>query len=409
MDNKKMKKFNKIFPLFAGLSGDLLFWVAIDTLFLTVVKNLNASQIVSLTSISLISCILLQIPLLKIIKKIGNTNLVKLGSLLLLISSILLTFGLNYIVLVLGKVLYEIAFTFQNMANAILKNNLELQGRDEEYIKVKTKSNTIYATATMIIAFIASPMFNINNYLPMFSCILFCIICFVLSFSIIDFSNYDKIKTEEIKKKKVKVKYSKLIIILIISYGLFYPIVNSGQSNGKLFIQQELLLNFDVKTTALIIGGILCISRVIRVISNIFFNNIHNKCKEKVGVILPILLFSSIVLMILGSFIARSIIVKFVIMSLGYVIILFVRDPFKVYMQNLALNNVKREEQQTLLTTMELSRKVVRAIMSLSFTIILVNNPMITVMIILFILSIIEIIISIKLYKLVVNSKVVEE
>lgn len=409
MDNKKMKKFNKIFPLFAGLSGDLLFWVAIDTLFLTVVKNLNASQIVSLTSISLISCILLQIPLLKIIKKIGNTNSVKLGSLLLLISSILLTFGPNYIVLALGKVLYEIAFTFQNMANAILKNNLELQGRDEEYIKVKTKSNTIYATATMIIAFIASPMFNINNYLPMFSCILFCIICFVLSFSIIDFSNYDKIKTEEIKKKKVKVKYSKLIIILIISYGLFYPIVNSGQSNGKLFIQQELLLNFDVKTTALIIGGILCISRVIRVISNIFFNNIHNKCKEKVGVILPILLFSSIVLMILGSFIARSIIVKFVIMSLGYVIILFVRDPFKVYMQNLALNNVKREEQQTLLTTMELSRKVVRAIMSLSFTIILVNNPMITVMIILFILSIIEIIISIKLYKLVVNSKVIEE
>ena len=359
MDNKKMKKFNKIFPLFAGLSGDLLFWVAIDTLFLTVVKNLNASQIVSLTSISLISCILLQIPLLKIIKKIGNTNSVKLGSLLLLISSILLTFGPNYIVLALGKVLYEIAFTFQNMANAILKNNLELQGRDEEYIKVKTKSNTIYATATMIIAFIASPMFNINNYLPMFSCILFCIICFVLSFSIIDFSNYDKIKTEEIKKKKVKVKYSKLIIILIISYGLFYPIVNSGQSNGKLFIQQELLLNFDVKTTALIIGGILCISRVIRVISNIFFNNIHNKCKEKVGVILPILLFSSIVLMILGSFIARSIIVKFVIMSLGYVIILFVRDPFKVYMQNLALNNVKREEQQTLLTTMELSRKLI--------------------------------------------------
>lgn len=402
MDNKKMKKFNKIFPLFAGLSGDLLFWVAIDTLFLTVVKNLNASQIVSLTSISLISCILLQIPLLKIIKKIGNTNSVKLGSLLLLISSILLTFGPNYIILALGKVLYEIAFTFQNMANAILKNNLELQGRDEEYIKVKTKSNTIYATATMIIAFIASPMFNINNYLPMLGCISFCIICFILSFSIIDFSNYDKIKTEEIKNKKVKVKYSKLIIILIISYGLFYPIVNSGQSNGKLFIQQELLFDFDVETTALIIGGILCFSRVIRVISNIFFNKIHNKCKEKVGIILPVLLLVSITLIILGSFVARSIIIKFVIMSLGYVIILFVRDPFKVYMQNLALNNVKREEQQTLLTTMELSRKVVRAIMSLSFTIILVNNPMITVMIILFILSIIEIIISTKLYKLVV-------
>lgn len=41
--------------------------------------------------------------------------------------------------------------------------------------------------------------------------------------------------------------------------------------------------------------------------------------------------------------------------------------------------------------------------MSLSFTMILVNKPMITVIAILFILSIIEILVSIKLYKLVIN------
>ncbi len=400
-------KFNKIFPWYSGLSGDLLFWVAIDTLFLAVVKNFNSSQIVSLTSVSLITCILLQIPLLKIINKIGNTNSVRLGSLLLLVSSLLLTFGQNYITIALGKIVYEIAFTFQNMVNAILKNNLELQNRNDEYIKIKTKSNTIYATATMIISFIASPMFNLNNYLPMFGCIFFCFICFILSFFIIDFSNYNNAKKEA--KSKVKIHYSKLIIVLLISYGLFYPIVNSGQSNGKLFIQQELLLNFSVEKTALIIGVILCISRIIRVISNISFNRIHNKYKEKVGVILPILLSVSIILMIIGSFIGNSVILKFSIMSFGYIIILFIRDPFKVYMQDLALRNVGKNGQQTLLTTMELSRKVVRAIMSLSFTMILVNNPMIIVMVILSILSIIEIFIGIKLYKLVLGRKVIEK
>lgn len=408
MEQEKMTKFNKIFPWYAGLSGDLLFWVAIDTLFLTVVKNFNASQIVSLTTVSLITCIALQVPLLKIIKKIGNTNSVRLGSILLLVSSLLLTFGPNYIVISLGKVIYEIAFTFQNMTNAILKNNLELQNRNNEYIKVKTKSNTIYATVTMIISFIASLMFNLNNYLPMYGCITFCLICFILSFYIVDYSNYNKIKEEAKIKSKNKINYNKLIIVLIISYGLFYPIVNSGQSNGKLFIQQELLLNFDVEKTALIIGAILCISRIVRVVSNIAFNKIHNKYKEKVGVILPILLSMSIILMILGSFIRNSIMLKFGIMSLGYVIILFIRDPFKVYMQDLALRKVGKEGQQSLLTTMELSRKIGRAIMSLSFTIILVNNPMITVIAILFILSIIEILISIKLYKLVIDGKEVE-
>ena len=408
MEQEKMTKFNKIFPWYAGLSGDLLFWVAIDTLFLTVVKNFNASQIVSLTTVSLITCIALQVPLLKIIKKIGNTNSVRLGSVLLLISSLLLTFGQNYIVIVLGKVIYEIAFTFQNMANVVLKNNLELQNRSNEYIKVKTKSNTIYATVTMIISFIASLMFNLNNYLPMFGCITFCLICFILSFYIVDYSNYNKIKEESKIKSKTKINYNKLIIILIISYGIFYPIVNSGQSNGKLFIQQELLLNFDVEKTALIIGAILCISRIVRVVSNIAFNKIHDKYKEKVGVILSILLSISIILMILGSFIGNSVIIKFGIMSLGYIIILFIRDPFKVYMQDLALRKVGKERQQSLLTTMELSRKIGRAIMSLSFTMILVNNPMITVIVILFILSIIEILISIKLYKSIVSRKEVK-
>lgn len=408
MEREKMTKFNKIFPWYAGLSGDLLFWVAIDTLFLTVVKNFNALQIVSLTTVSLITCIALQVPLLKIIKKIGNTNSVRLGSMLLLVSSLLLTFGQNYVVIALGKVIYEIAFTFQNMANAVLKNNLELQNRNNEYIKVKTKSNTIYATVTMIISFIASLMFNLNNYLPMYGCITFCLICFILSFYIVDYSNYNKIKEEAKIKSKKKINYNKLIIILIISYGLFYPIVNSGQSNGKLFIQQELLLNFDVEKTALIIGAILCISRIVRVVSNIAFNKIHNKYKEKVGVILPILLSMSIILMILGSFIRNSIMLKFGIMSLGYIIILFIRDPFKVYMQDLALRKVGKEGQQSLLTTMELSRKIGRAIMSLSFTMILVNNPMITVIAILSILSIIEILVSIKLYKLVLNGKEVK-
>lgn len=49
MEENRLKKFNKIYPWYAGLSGDLLFWIAIDTLFLTVVKNFTSAQIVSLT------------------------------------------------------------------------------------------------------------------------------------------------------------------------------------------------------------------------------------------------------------------------------------------------------------------------------------------------------------------------
>ena len=407
MTEQKLTKFNKIFPWYAGLSGDLLFWIAIDTLFLTVVKKFTASQIVSLTSVSLITCIILQVPLLNIIKKIGNTKSVRLGSFFLLLSSILLTFGTNYITIVIGKTIYEIAFTFQNMINAILKNNLELQNRANEYIKYRTNANTIYAIVTMIISFVASFMFNVNNYLPMIGCITFCLICFILSHSMIDYSKNDCIKTvkEEKKKNKVqKIGLTRVIIFIIISYGLFYPIVNSGQSNGKLFIQQELLKNFNVEKTALIIGAILCISRIVRVISNILFNKIHKKYNEKVGFLLPVLLSSSLSLIAGGYFVTSSIILKILVMSFGYIIILFIRDPFKVYMQDLVLKKAGKEYQQSLLTILDLSRKIVRSIMSLSFTAILLNNPMIIVIVILLILSIIEIFISLYLYKMLIKS-----
>ena len=86
---EKLKKFNRIFPWYSGLSDDLLFWIVIDTLFLTIVKGFTASQIVSLTSISLMAYIIFQIPFLKLIKKIGNTKSVRLGSSIFLISSIL--------------------------------------------------------------------------------------------------------------------------------------------------------------------------------------------------------------------------------------------------------------------------------------------------------------------------------
>ena len=404
MEENKLKRFNKIFPWYDGLSGDLLFWIAIDTLFLTVVKKFTAAQIVSLTSISMIINILLQVPLLKIIHKIGNTKSVRLGSLLMLVSSILLTFGRNYLTIVIGKIFYEMAFTFQNMINAVLKNNLELQHKENEYIKYRTKANTIYALVTMIISFVASIMFNINNYLPMIGCITFCIICFILSWYMVDYSKDDKKIIENNKERnKGKIQHTKIIVFILISYGLFYPIVNSGQSNGKLFIQQELLKLYDVEKTALIIGAILCVSRIVRLISNIKFDKIHKKYKDKVGIILSVSLSLSLVLMIIGYNISSIPVIKFGIMSLGYIIILFIRDPFKVYMQDLALKNIDKKSQQTLLTTMELSRKIVRTIMSLSFTAILVNNPMVLVISILVVLSIVEVFASLYLYKMIIN------
>ena len=166
---------------------------------------------------------------------------------------------------------------------------------------------------------------------------------------------------------------------------------------------------YDVEKTSLIIGAILCVSRIVRLISNIEFEKIHKKYEDKVGIMLPVALTISLILMLIGYNISNMPVLKFVIMGLGYVMILFIRDPFKVYMQDIALKNADKNSQQTLLTAMELSRKIVRTIISLSFTAILLKSPMLLVISILVVLSIIEIFVSIYLYKIIMNNNEKEQ
>lgn len=401
---KKIDRFRKIYPWYAGFTGDLLFYIAIDTLFLTIVKEFSPAQIVSLTSFSQFACIALQFPILFIIKRIGNTASMRAGALFLLLSAILITSGKSYQLVLLGRVFHDVAAIFRTASTVSLENNLELAGKRCDFIRVRTSGNTVYSILTMLISFVASFMFNLNHYLPMIGCITTCAVGFVLSLFMKDYSDYNKISYGKKKKGKIKVNYSKLVIMAIIVYAMFYPIVTTGQTEGKLFIQQHVLLDFNVDNTALIIGTIVCVSRIIRVLSNIIFARLYERYQAKMGVALQALLSFSMGFLLFGSFIP-SIFVKIAVMSMGYIIILFARDPFRLYMQDVLFENTPKEQHQTLLTILEFGVKIGTAAMGLSFAAILLNYPMVLVITILFVLSIIEILLGIKLYKMVLAEK----
>jgi MFS family permease len=133
---QKLKRYVKLYPWFHGLTGDLLFYIAIDTLFFTAVKELSAAQIVSLTTVSTVACILLQFPVLWLIHRIGNTASSRISALLLLLSSVSITFGGSYLWIAAGRVMHGVSLMFHSVTYVALENNLELMGRSEDYLKV---------------------------------------------------------------------------------------------------------------------------------------------------------------------------------------------------------------------------------------------------------------------------------
>ncbi|MBQ3501371.1 MAG: hypothetical protein IJA70_08105 [Oscillospiraceae bacterium] len=402
--NKKVNRYIKVFPWYAGLTSDLLFYIAIDTLFLTVVKNFSAAEIVSLTSFAQFACIALQFPVLFIIKRIGNTASIRIGAICMLLSAVLTTMGKSYYLVLVGRVFHDVSVVFRTASYVALENNLDLIDKRSEFVRVRASANTVYSVITMLISFVASYMFNLNHYLPMIGCITTCAMGVMLSFLMKDCSTYDKITYKKENKEKVKVKYTKFIIMAIVVYSLFYPIVNNGQSDGKLFIQQQVFLDFNVENTALIIGAIVCVSRIIRVLSNVGFAKIYCKYEEKLGIAFPVMLSGAIALMLFGSFIPQ-VFVKILAMGAGYTVILFARDPFNLYMQDVILTNTPKEQHQTLLTMLQFGVKITTAGMGLCFSAVLISYPMIVVMALMLAVSTIDIALGIKLYKMVLIEK----
>lgn len=395
-ENEKIKRSIKIYPIFTAFTGDLIFFVPIDTLFLTLVKGLSASQITAMTMISLLICIIFQNVILKIVKKIGNVKSIRLGIGLILISALFLTFGKNFVVILMYNFISEIGFMLLNMNKILLKNNLKSLNKEDEYYEIRNKSKIIYALITMITALVTGYLFNVNNYLPMY---LSLIVYLLMLFLSVMFYESEQVSEEKAKtdQEKSKIKISSTIFLVIISNAVFYSIIKMGQNNSKIFMQYDFQKFLSIEMVTYYITAIVFISRIARLVGNIIFGKVYAKIKHKMSIILTICLSMAFALLILGHLLNVGFIYKVIIMSLGFFLILATRDSFQVYIEDVALDITPKEEQQKILIYIEVYRKILTLILSASFTLILMRYELIVIEIILLILSLIEVFINKKL------------
>lgn len=391
---KKINRSIKIYPLFASFTGDLIFFVPIDTLFLTLVKGLNASQITAMTMASLIICILFQKIILVIVKKIGNVNSLRLGATMLLIATIVLTFGKSFMAMLLYKSIHELAVMFLNMDEIILKSNLKFVNRKDDYFKIRNKSKIIYAIITLFTALIVGKMFNVNHYLPMYLSIIINVLVLGTAFL---YYEAKVNKEQETKKEHEKLKITSIIFYVILSNAVFYSIIKMGQNNSKLFMQYDFQKFLSVEMVTYYITTIVFISRIARLVGNVIFEKVYQKIKDKMSIVLTICLSMAFLLLIIGHYINVAFIYKVIFMSIGFFLILATRDSFQIYIEDVALSISNKDEQQKIVIDIEVYRRVGTLILSAIFTLILMQCDLVVVEFIFLGLSIGEIFINKKL------------
>ena len=323
---------------------------------------------------------------------------------MLLIASLVLTFGKSFIAMLLYKSIHELAVMFLNMDEIILKNNLKAVSRKDDYFKIRNKSKIIYAIITLFTALVAGKMFNVNHYLPMYLSIIIYVLVLGTAFLYYEAKVDDELET---KKGHKKLKITSIIFYVILSNAVFYSIIKMGQNNSKLFMQYDFQKFLSVEMVTYYITTIVFISRIARLVGNVIFGNVYSKIKDKMSIVLTICLTLAFLLLIIGHFIESAFICKVIIMSLGFFLILAIRDSFQTYIEDVALTISNKEEQQEIIIKIEVYRRFGTLILSAIFTLILMRYELIVIEFILLGLSIIEIFVNKSLCNKLSNYSIV--
>ena len=194
------------------------------------------------------------------------------------------------------------------------------------------------------------------------------------------------------------------MIITIVVYGLIYGTLVVCQTNDKLFIQYELQNFLKANTVTLAMSIILFLSRVSRLIINIVFGKIYDKFKNKTLYIIYFGLLFSVLFFIIGKILFTSM-YSSIIMAIGFIILLALRDPTENLLSNILLKNTKKEDKEKAILYFQFMRRLVVFILSLLATMILARYELIHLYIVFFILIVLFIFIVLKLEFLLINNK----
>ena len=241
-DKKKISKKRRnnamLYPIYKMFSWDLLCYYSVEFLFLTITKGLSASQVLTLTSVYIISKIIFQVPAVAIADYLGKRKSMILGNVLVAIYLVLLIISKSYIYIILAMFFAGAGYAIKGISEGnLLYDSVATRGGDGIYTKLDSKGASGYYILDTILAIIAGYLFVINNYIPLYISLLFIIVSIILSFEFKDIHKEKNQKSEEKFSEFLKgyssdiinsfkfIKQSKRMRAYIIFASVFYGLI----------------------------------------------------------------------------------------------------------------------------------------------------------------------------------------
>lgn len=261
MSEQDLKKNVKVYPWYRAFAYDFLFLWTISILYLTEIKGFSYSKVILLDSIFMLSAFLLQIPMSKLIRKIGRAHATQLASIGSLIFVAIYLFGTTYWMFVIANILYGLGTCTRNITDVeILSLSLKKLKRKNEYSLLEGKGMFWYYIIEAITAIASGYLYEyVNPYAPVIGTAICTIILVVLSFIIKDPLDEDDelIEQQTLENKKEREPSYKtlfkrpFVIWMTIFCFCFFGISSVHQTLSKVYLQ-------NINVPAYLFGYIFC-------------------------------------------------------------------------------------------------------------------------------------------------------
>lgn len=198
VSTQKRKQNMKLYSMYRAISMDILFYYAIEFLFLTQVKNISASDVVLKSSFYAMFMVILQIPANILIDKIGTRRSTILGNVFNVIYLVLIMTATNLQTLIVAEFFSALCFSIKDVSDTTLLNMSipEVKIKGEIFSKIEGRGNEKYYYINAITAVCSGFLYTLNPYIPIIGATIIALIATILSVGFQEIDNTSKTKNE---------------------------------------------------------------------------------------------------------------------------------------------------------------------------------------------------------------------
>ena len=283
----QMRKNNmKLYPIYQMIGFDFLFYYGIQVLFLSQVKHISDASIVLVSSLYACFSMILQVPISIFVDKVGKRKALIIGNTINTLCMFLILICPNIYFYIFEEFLNAIAFGIKNVTESSILNSSipKSENKGNIFSKIDSKGYSKYCYISAISTLASGFLYDINPYIPVALCLLFCILTTIISYNFIELEEIKVNKkiteyTEDLRSGFKFIFKSSRLRSLLLMIGLIYGICGLFKT-----YRTTLLKELDVSATY--IGIIFALYDIFQGVISKKANDFNEKYRNKTLTIL---------------------------------------------------------------------------------------------------------------------------